>query len=88
MSQKTINGKVCIWLQEYGWCEAKPAGEFKVGEFMRWNFGDCSKVVAIHSQTEKNVTFLLEWKTAQGIETGQRKFNKSRLVAIGASADY
>ena len=83
-----IDGKQCIWLQRYGWCEAKPAGEFKVGEFMRWNFGSVSKILAVTSETAKTVSFLLEWKGHQQYVTGGRKFRTGRLVAIGSGAYY
>ena len=39
------NGK--IQLQGIGWCEAKKAGEFKVGDIMLCNFGYTQEVVDV-----------------------------------------
>lgn len=83
-SNKLINGKPAIWLQGYGWAEAKPAEDFKPGEYMRWNYGSCSKVEKIVSQTTKMMTFQVSWEGFSGkTDFGERKMKKDRWVAIG-----
>ena len=89
-SNQIINGKKSIWLQYYGWCPAKAAKDFKTGDFMKWNTGSESKVIGIESETAKQITYIIEWKNSfkKQYETGTRKFNKDRLVAIGTGRFY
>ena len=89
-SNQVIDGKKSIWLQNYGWAEAKPLQEFKPGDFFKWNTGGESKFIAIAKQTAKTVTVIEEWKSyLEGkYEQGQRTFRKDRWVAIGSGKNY
>jgi hypothetical protein len=88
-SNKIIDGKLSVWLQDCGWCPAKPAKEFQSGEFMRWNTGSETKVVEIVRQTEKTITYKLEWKDAGGnYESAERKLFSDRWIAIGTGKNY
>lgn len=83
-SNQLINGVPSIWLQNIGWVPAKPAQEFKIGESMTWNFGGTSKVISVIKESEKQIVFLIEWVGYnKKVEQGERKFLKSRLVAMG-----
>lgn len=66
-------------LQGIGSVSAKPAGEFKVGEYMAWNYGHRSKITAIISETKEFRTF--ELTCSDGVF--ERRLKKTRLVAIG-----
>jgi hypothetical protein len=68
-----------VHLQSVGLVRAKRADEFKVGEFMGWNFGSVTKVVAIR---EVSKCFLEVDEELNG-KTYTRKMKKDRLVAIG-----
>ena len=68
-----------IRLQSIGLVKAKAAEEFKIGDFMAWNFGSKSKVVGIEKKTKSFVTFIL----SDGGEIYSRRLGKKRLVAIG-----
>lgn len=84
-SNKIIDGKPAIWLQGYGWAEAKPASEFQVGDYMRWNGGSSSRVVEIVRETPKMVTVMEEWVGYGGeLKRSERKLKKDRWVAIGS----
>jgi hypothetical protein len=89
-SNQVINGKKSIWLQNYGWAEAKPAEEFKPGEYFKWNYGSESKFIAIAKQTPKKMTVIEEWRSSfEGkYVQAQRTFSKSRWVAIGSGKNY
>lgn len=78
-SNKVIDGKSCIWLQHYGWAEAKPANEFKPGEKFLWNNGIPSTLKKIIKETPKSIVVIEE---CDGKEY-ERRLLKSRLVAIG-----
>jgi len=84
-SNKLIDAKPHIWLQYYGWCEAKPAQDFKVGDFMRWNGGTSTKVLAIVRRTAKTIVFQLqEVDTRYSTGPYERTFKTDRWVAIGS----
>lgn len=88
-SNRIIDNKPSIWLQEYGWCQAKPANEFQPGEFMKWNTGAESKVLSTVKQTAKTITYSLEWKDYFGYYKKQEsKFLIDRWVAIGSGENY
>lgn len=69
-----------VQLQSVGHVAAKPAKEFKVGDFMAWNFGFTSEVVGIAKETKAFIVFELK-STSDGI-TRERRLKKDRLVAI------
>lgn len=72
-----------VHLQYYGNAPAKPASEFKIGEFMLWNYGMNSRISAIKKETPKSITFEEEYIGFSGkVEKGQRRFLKTRLIAI------
>lgn len=50
-----INGQMHIWLQYAGFCPAKPASAFKVGDRIAYNTGVSYEVTEI---TEKSKAFL------------------------------
>ena len=87
-SNQVIENQQCIWLQFYGFCPAKPAKDFAIGEFMKWNGGSESKILAVASQSPKSITFLIEWKSGDQYKTGERRLIKDRLVAIGSGKYY
>ena len=70
-----------IQLQQVGKVSAKPAFDFKVGESMAWNFGSTTKIINIVKETAKMITF--QFDSEKNGETHERKFLKTRLVAIG-----
>ena len=72
-----------IHLQYFGQAEAKPASQFKVGDFVMWNTGTETQIVSIQP---KGKQFLL-WmeKDRDGKTWGPRTVKISRLVAIGVA---
>lgn len=73
-----------IRLQNYGLCDAKPAQDFKPGEFMKWNGGSTSEVLRIRSESEHYITFLIRYYGFKNeLKTSERRIKKTRLVAIG-----
>ena len=69
-----------IQLQGVGLRAAKPASEFKVGEFFVWNYGYHSEIVGIKKVTKHQIVFLTQ---SQDGEIYERRLGKSRLVGIG-----
>lgn len=59
--------------------EAKPAKDFKVGDFIKWNFGHLSEVLAIRPSGSKSFIFTI--KEPGGVY--ERRFLGSRLLAVG-----
>lgn len=70
-----------IHLQGIGRVKAKPAQEFRVGDYMGWDYGGVSKVVGIAKETAKTITFLVLCSDGQVYE---RRMKKTRLVAVAA----
>jgi hypothetical protein len=69
-----------IQLQQIGRVQAKPAGQFKIGDRMAWNFGHTTTVIGIASETKAFITYIMtNDKTASRQE---RKLKKTRLVAF------
>jgi hypothetical protein len=66
-------------LQGIGSVKAKPAGEFKIGERMMWNYGGKTEVTGILSETKAFITF--ELTDEHGV--WERRLKKDRMVAIG-----
>lgn len=54
-ANQLIKGQMCIWLQNYGWCAAKLATEFKPGEKIIYNYGISCTIMDIQ---EKSPAFL------------------------------
>jgi hypothetical protein len=69
-----------VQLQSVGHVAAKPAKDFKVGEFMAWNFGYASEVLEIVKETKSFITFKLS--STESDYVGERRLGKNRLVAI------
>lgn len=65
-------------LQGIGMHIAKAAGTIVVGDVLVWNYGTCSKVTAIVSETPAFVTIE---ETYEGGKTYNRRLKKTRLVA-------
>ncbi len=68
-----------VHLQSVGLVKAKPAVEFKPGEYMGWNFGSVTKVLAIR---EVSKCFVEIDQELNG-KCYTSKFKKDRLIAIG-----
>lgn len=77
-----------IHLQSIGKVEAKPAQDFKVNEFIIWNFGNQSKIVRVVKETKAFITFELTYPLSgndwANTGTSERRLKKSRLVGIGS----
>lgn len=72
-------------LQGVGLVEGTPAKEIKVGDYLMWNFGSKSEVLAIKfSKTGKTlVATLKSYDTCNKIfKTSERKMTAERLVCI------
>lgn len=75
-----------IHLQGIGKVRAKKAIEFKEGEFMAWNYGFESKVLAIIEETAHFITFAISGDIddkEKAKSTYTRRLKKDRLVAVG-----
>lgn len=71
------------WIQGFGECLGKPAGELNVGDVLGWNAGHTSTVVDVINETAKTITFQTEWIDYTGKpQLYERKFLKTRIVAI------
>jgi len=70
-----------VHLQSVGLVKAKRADEFKIGEYMGWNFGSVTKVVAIRDVSK----CYLEVDESLNGKVYTRKMKKDRLVAIGTA---
>jgi hypothetical protein len=57
-----INGQMHIWLQYCGFCPAKLATEFKVGDRIAYNTGISHEVVAIEEKSPAFLTFTVKNK--------------------------
>lgn len=80
---RKIDGVWHIWLINYGWAKAKPASEFKPGEYFRWNQGTCARFSRIAKETKQTITVVEEYFNGDEPATFERRLNKDRLVAIG-----
>lgn len=88
-ANQVIDGTPAIWLQSWGWAAAKPAKDFTIGEFMRWNGGSCSKVVGVAKETAKTITLTMEYFNSKTTTaTAERTFKKDRWVAIGSEKSF
>lgn len=70
---KVIDGQMCIWLQSYGYCPAKLATEFKVGDRIGYNFGISCEVVGIKEKSLKFLTFSVKNKDGIVYEQNVKK---------------
>ena len=88
-ANRIINGTPAIWLQNYGWAEAKPAQDFAVGDFILHNGGTSSRIAGIEKQTPKTITFVLEYYCNRDtIRKIVGTYKKERWVAIGEQASF
>ena len=76
-------------LQGIGLVEGTPAGELKIGDIIRWNYGSISKVVAIEfTASGKTIKCKLESMDRNGnTEIYDRDMRVNRLVNIVASGE-
>ena len=76
-------------LQGIGMVQGTAAGEIKVGDVLRWNFGGISRVTAIEfTKTGKTIICQVECMNRKGeIETYERKMRTNRLVNIIGSGN-
>jgi len=80
-----IEAQDAIRLQGIGICPAKPAGEFKDGDFMKWNGGSTSQVIERVKETAAFIDFKICCVGYNGdLEFGTRRIKRDRLVAIGS----
>lgn len=75
-----------VRIQQIGWVCGKMGSEFKVGNFMLWNGGSATEVVAIEKETAAFITFRLRYvhDGRNAIENGSehtRRIGRDRLVA-------
>lgn len=64
-SDQVINGQMHIWLQYCGFCPAKLATEFKVGDRIAYNTGVSYEVVAIEEKSKCYLTFTVKNKAGE-----------------------
>ena len=80
-------------LQGIGLVEGTPAGELKVGDITRWNFGGIERITSVEfSKTGKTVVVGIEYMSYSEVPTGkivqsERTFRASRLVNIIGSGN-
>ena len=55
-----VDGKMCIWLQNCGWHEAKLASDFQVGERIVYNTGISYEVMEIKEASPKFFEFTVK----------------------------
>ncbi len=80
---KIETGEKEIQIQSVGRMPAKPASEFKPGEFFLWNFGSIEQVIAIVEETAKSIIFKTQYFSQGSLQTiERRRFLKTRLIAI------
>jgi len=70
-----MNKSHIIRLVGIGFVRAKPAGDLKIGDVVRWNYGATSKVVAIERETAKSIKFRFD-------KGYLRMMRKTRLVGV------
>lgn len=68
-----------IQLQSVGKVPAQEANNIKVGTKLMWNFGSISEVLEIVKETAKTITIKVKCESGY---IGERRLNKTRLVAI------
>jgi preprotein translocase subunit YajC len=75
-SNQVIDGKMCIWLQSYGWQPAKLGKDLKEGDIIVYNCGYTGKIQKIERQTEKSifVTILENGKEYNNIKIGKNTY--------------
>ena len=56
--RKTSDG-IRVWLQYYGYCQAKPATEFAVGDIRAYNNGHWAKITKIVEKSKTMLTFTI-----------------------------
>lgn len=69
-----------IQLQSIGKVAATEAQNIKVGSLLAWNFGEISEIVEIVKETAS--TIVVKEKSRRSGCIYERRFNKTRLVAI------
>jgi hypothetical protein len=81
--------KKIMRLQSIGQVQGTPAGELKVGDVTRWNFGDLERIVEIDfSPTGKTVYAKIEYMNREGVLVQtERTMRTSRLVNIVGSGN-
>lgn len=75
-----IDGKQCIWLQDFGWHEAKPLGSVEVGDTLVYNCGLTAKVANVErSKSGATVTLTV-------IENGKEYHSRGRRATTLVAA--
>ena len=75
-----VDGKQCIWLQDFGWHEAKPLAEVKAGDTLVYTGGMTGQVVSVApSKTGSTISVTVLEKGKQYIGKPRRS---STLVAV------
>ena len=72
-----------VRIQWVGMVPAKPAGDFAVGEWMMWNGGESTRILAVREASPAYLVFTFE--NTKGDGTHERRMMKSRPCAIGAA---
>jgi hypothetical protein len=75
-----IDGKMCIWLQSFGWHAAKPLGEVAIGDVLVYNFGSTGTVTGVE-RSKSGATVMLTVEE-QGKLYQSRARRASTLVAV------
>lgn len=78
---REIDGRMCIWLQDFGYHAAKPLGQVVVGDVMVYNFGGTAEVVGVEpSKTGATIALTVLGKTGQEYKGKPRR--ATTLVAV------
>lgn len=69
LSKDEAREQQVVWLQDIGWCKAKPLADFKPGEKMGWNcWGESEVVSLVYGKNGKVVGVNSRWKDSLGRE--------------------
>ena len=68
-----INGQMHIWLQYCGFCPAKLATEFRVGDRIAYNNGVSYEVVGISEKSKHYLTFTVKNRNGETYKQNVKK---------------
>jgi hypothetical protein len=77
-----IDGQPVVWLQDFGYCAAKPVQELKPGERRVYNFGSTATIVAVEP-----VGKMWQVTVDDGRSLHARRHRRGTLIAFAAPED-
>jgi hypothetical protein len=61
-ANQIVQGRMCVWLQNYGWCPAKLGKDLKVGDVIVYNFGSTAEIVKVSRESKNTIWFIVKYE--------------------------